>query len=334
MALDNAQFISELSITDPPGTDPLSEGDDQIRTSKRTQQQSFPLIDAAVNKTSAQLNDVAQLSEVNTFALTQNFAAHLLGADGTAAAPQYAFTSVANMGMYRVSGNILGFAAGGVNRLTMDSTAFAPAQPIRHQDDGAATFPMYTFASENNTGMYLSAAGVLGFSASGLETVTISSAEIVARASFLQRDASLSNPSYAFENEIGTGFFRSASNTMTFTTSGVSRFVISNSGVTSSVIFNIQASATINALTDIANNFTFQRASSNRWQLRQANDTANPISANDFEIRRFNTSGVFQDVPFKIENNRGLISMEELPLTASGLSTGMLWQNAGFVRIA
>ena len=77
MALDNAQFMSELSITDPPGTDPLSEGDDQIRTSKRTQQQSFPNVDAAVTLTAAQLNDVALQSEANTFALLQTFSANI-----------------------------------------------------------------------------------------------------------------------------------------------------------------------------------------------------------------------------------------------------------------
>ena len=73
MALDNAQFMSELSITDPPGTDPLSEGDDQIRTSKRTQQQSFPNVDKAVTTTADELNDVALQSGVNDFTVLNTF---------------------------------------------------------------------------------------------------------------------------------------------------------------------------------------------------------------------------------------------------------------------
>ena len=67
MALDGANFIAELSITDPPGTDPLSQGDDQIRTIKRATFQSFPLVDAAVNLTAAQMNLMAIKNEANVF---------------------------------------------------------------------------------------------------------------------------------------------------------------------------------------------------------------------------------------------------------------------------
>ena len=71
MALDNAQFISELSIVDPPGTDPLSQGDDQIRTIKRATQQSFPNIDAAVTLTAVQMNAAAIKNEANIFTAAQ-----------------------------------------------------------------------------------------------------------------------------------------------------------------------------------------------------------------------------------------------------------------------
>lgn len=49
MALDNANYIDELSITDPAATDLVSQGDDQIRTVKRAVKQSFPSVDIAVN---------------------------------------------------------------------------------------------------------------------------------------------------------------------------------------------------------------------------------------------------------------------------------------------
>ena len=49
MALDNANYIDELSITDPAATDLISQGDDQIRTVKRAVKQSFPSVDIAVN---------------------------------------------------------------------------------------------------------------------------------------------------------------------------------------------------------------------------------------------------------------------------------------------
>ena len=76
MPLDNAQFISELSITDPPGTDPLSEGDDQIRTIKRATQQSFPNVNAQVTLTAAEFNglaDAALKGAANIFTAANTF---------------------------------------------------------------------------------------------------------------------------------------------------------------------------------------------------------------------------------------------------------------------
>tara|TARA_R100000049_G_C1937538_1_gene81458 strand:- start:54 stop:1484 length:1431 start_codon:yes stop_codon:yes gene_type:complete len=49
MALDPANYIDELSITDPTATDLVSQGDDQIRAVKRAVKQSFPSVDIAVN---------------------------------------------------------------------------------------------------------------------------------------------------------------------------------------------------------------------------------------------------------------------------------------------
>lgn len=179
MALDNAQFISELSITDPPGTDPLSEGDDQIRTSKRTQQQSFPLIDAVVNKTSAELNDVAQRSGGNVFTGNQQFNTQMRISDGTEALPALAFTQAVNMGIYRVSGNIFGIATSGIQALAIDTTKFAPFPPIRHQQDGGATFPVFSFQSSSNTGLFLKAVNQLGFATAGIERMAIEGSTIV-----------------------------------------------------------------------------------------------------------------------------------------------------------
>lgn len=56
MALETGDFINDLVITNPLGTDPKSKGDDHIRLLKKTVQQSFPNIDAEVDLTSAQLN--------------------------------------------------------------------------------------------------------------------------------------------------------------------------------------------------------------------------------------------------------------------------------------
>ena len=56
MPLETGEFITDLVITNPLGTDPKSQGDDHLRLLKKTVQQSFPAIDAAVTNDSATIN--------------------------------------------------------------------------------------------------------------------------------------------------------------------------------------------------------------------------------------------------------------------------------------
>ena len=60
MALDGANYISELQSASPANTDPRSEGASQIRTVKRAVQQSFPNIAGTVDASHARMNDVFQ----------------------------------------------------------------------------------------------------------------------------------------------------------------------------------------------------------------------------------------------------------------------------------
>ena len=229
MALDNAQFMSELSITDPPGTDPLSEGDDQIRTSKRTQLQSFPNVDKAVTKTADQLNDVAQISEVNVFSAQNAFLEPIQGADGLAGFPGYTFSTAPDMGMFKFGTDQLGFSVGAVEKIIFTTNTIIPkvsVVQIRPEAPGTVALPMYSFNNDTGMGMYRGGAGLLDFAVTGVHLFTISAAATVSKASYLGRDASITNPSYAFENELGTGFFRSATGEMSFTANAVVKFVI------------------------------------------------------------------------------------------------------------
>ena len=57
MGVETATFISQLSATNPLGTDPISEGDDQIRLVKEVLQAQFTSLGAAaVTGTAAELN--------------------------------------------------------------------------------------------------------------------------------------------------------------------------------------------------------------------------------------------------------------------------------------
>ena len=69
MTIDTAQFISELIISgqgSPEGTEPISEGDNQIVTVKRATQQSFPFVDKEVSRSADELNDIVTKSDAQT----------------------------------------------------------------------------------------------------------------------------------------------------------------------------------------------------------------------------------------------------------------------------
>ena len=57
MGVETATFISQLSATNPLATDPISQGDDQIRLVKEVLQAQFTTLGAAaVTTTAAELN--------------------------------------------------------------------------------------------------------------------------------------------------------------------------------------------------------------------------------------------------------------------------------------
>ena len=56
MGLEAATYIGGLVITNPAGTDNLSQADDHMRLIKTVLKNSFPNITSAVNATPAQLN--------------------------------------------------------------------------------------------------------------------------------------------------------------------------------------------------------------------------------------------------------------------------------------
>lgn len=56
MPLETGEFITDLVITNPLGTDPKAQGDDHLRLLKKVLQQSFPAIDAEVLSTPDEIN--------------------------------------------------------------------------------------------------------------------------------------------------------------------------------------------------------------------------------------------------------------------------------------
>ena len=84
MPLETGDFITDLVVTNPLGTDPKAEGDDHLRLLKRTVQQSWPGINAAVRMTSGHFNALTGIIGAFPIAVAEGAATGWLRCNGQA----------------------------------------------------------------------------------------------------------------------------------------------------------------------------------------------------------------------------------------------------------
>lgn len=89
--------------------------------------------------------------------------------DGSATLPSFSFSNDNDVGIYRISSNILGFATGGVEHLRIDGAGIATFNGIIYNATGSASVPSYSFSADGNTGIFRPTADQLAFSTNGTE---------------------------------------------------------------------------------------------------------------------------------------------------------------------
>ena len=133
MGVETATFISQLSATNPLGTDPISEGDDQIRLVKDVLQKQFTTLGAAaVTTTAAEVNVLdavtagtaaaskAVVLDSNAAVNAVKTAALHIGASGsetavTATGAELNYNDITTLGTVEASKALTATAAGLVN---------------------------------------------------------------------------------------------------------------------------------------------------------------------------------------------------------------------------
>lgn len=85
---------------------------------------------------------------------------------GSAATPAVSFSADTDTGLYNVSANILGLAAGGSLQLQL-ATTYAYFYQQAQIQDGTAAAPGLVFGADTNTGIYRYGTDILGFSCAG-----------------------------------------------------------------------------------------------------------------------------------------------------------------------
>lgn len=179
---------------------------------------------------------------------------------GTAGVPGLPIHGVANAGLYNDGGH-LGISAGGSNVMDFSSSAITSVKPLRGSD-GTAAAPEYGFTSSTNDGMYLDAAHQIGFSSSGVKRAHINDTELyttkrfktddttqasststgsgifagglgVAKNAYIGDTLYLGSGGQSFITDTGTGYYSVGVGDFGIATSGVLRFDVSTSNVTS-----------------------------------------------------------------------------------------------------
>ena len=94
--------------------------------------------------------------------------------DGSAANPSIRFNGDDDTGLYLNAPGQLDFTVNAGLTLRLQGDGIVLYEQTRHNESGSATSPSYTFSSNNSTGIYIKATKVLGLTAGGNETLTVS----------------------------------------------------------------------------------------------------------------------------------------------------------------
>ena len=141
---------------------------------------------------------------------------------GTATSPSYSFKNDSNTGMYRSGADQLAFTTGGTQRMNLDSGNLVSTVP-HEGPNGTTANATYGFTNEPSTGMYLSSAGILGFSTGGSNRLSIDingatfASDVTAGATKMEGSGpSVLVPNFSFTNDTNTGIYNAAADTIGF----------------------------------------------------------------------------------------------------------------------
>lgn len=93
--------------------------------------------------------------------------------DGSAAAPAYSFESDPDTGVYRISADRLGLAAGATLLLDLLAGTGVMPKAVVRAVAGSAAAPAYTFDGDPDTGLFSQGANAMGLSAGGAEVARV-----------------------------------------------------------------------------------------------------------------------------------------------------------------
>jgi hypothetical protein len=141
MGLESATYISQLVATNPVGaTDPTAQGDDHIRLIKATLQNTFPNINAAVNASDEELNQLVgvtgSIEAMRGMPFTSQAAPYAI-----AAGDNGKFVDISSTGTVTLGALAAGFACMISNVSGGNVTLTSSSGNLRWQNGGGGALP-------------------------------------------------------------------------------------------------------------------------------------------------------------------------------------------------
>jgi hypothetical protein len=201
MGLEAATYIHQLNPSNPVGAvDPKAQGDDHLRLLKSTIQATFPNITGPVTATHTRLN---------------------MAGDFATPTVKVAATGAANAGVLTTSlrsdAKLLLDLADTYAWTGQHSWAVALRAP-----NGVAGTPSYSFASDPDTGIYLSGTNSIGFASNGARVCEVIPTQLALI------DGSVGTPVVSFILDPDTGIYRGGADNLRIVTNGGLRVQFTN----------------------------------------------------------------------------------------------------------
>ncbi len=155
----------------------------------------------------------------------------VLHADGTAGAPAMSFASDTNTGIYRIASDTVAVTAGGTAQVAVSTSAVTAIIPVL-EADGSNAAPAYSFSNDTDCGMYRSSTNTLGFSANGIESLTITGTYIAPATQILAASGSVGSPEYSFTGDSNTGIYNITGGEIGMACEGVKRAHLTTDSLT------------------------------------------------------------------------------------------------------
>lgn len=214
--------------------------------------------------------------------------------NGATTTPSISFTDDPDTGIFRAGTNRLGFSTGGVQNLQVSTTEINALLPNRQQSSGSAAAPGYSWMGDDNTGLFLVNADILGISAGGILRSSISTSAITNTIPILNSAGTAAAPTYTFSGSADTGLFRSAVGVLGIAASGVSRVTIQASGAN----FSVPIAMGGNAITGLLNPVAAQDAATKSYVDTVAGGVTTKVNATNASMGSNVTNEVITGLTF------------------------------------